>query len=145
MTRALYFDVLIVQKEQHRVGAITGADGSPFVRLSDLEVPSARPKWRLGTRSRRATTCEWTLTPPGLANILAMQVNMHEAKTRLSELVAAAERGEEVLIARNGRPAVRLVAVTREHSPVRLGVLAGQIELADDFDEPLPEFGPYTA
>jgi prevent-host-death family protein len=73
-----------------------------------------------------------------------MQVNMHEAKTRLSELVAAAERGEEVLIARNGRPAVRLVAVTQEHSPVQLGVLAGQIELADDFDEPLPEFEPYT-
>jgi prevent-host-death family protein len=72
-----------------------------------------------------------------------MQVNMHEAKTRLSELVAAAERGDEVVIARNGRPAVRLVAVTQEHSPVRLGVLAGQIELADDFDESLPEFERY--
>jgi prevent-host-death family protein len=73
-----------------------------------------------------------------------MQVNMHEAKTRLSELVAAAESGEEVLIARNGRPAVRLVAVVEEHPPVRLGVLAGQIELAADFDGPLPEFQPYT-
>jgi prevent-host-death family protein len=72
-----------------------------------------------------------------------MQINMHEAKTRLSELVAAAERGEEVLIARNGRPAVRLVAVTAEHAPVRLGVLAGQITLNDDFDEALPEFEPY--
>jgi prevent-host-death family protein len=74
-----------------------------------------------------------------------MQVNMHEAKTRLSELVAAAERGEEVLIARAGKPAARLVAVVNEHPPVRLGVLAGQIELAADFDEPLPEFEPYTA
>jgi prevent-host-death family protein len=73
-----------------------------------------------------------------------MQVNMHEAKTRLSELVAAAERGDDVLIARNGRPAVRLVAVTREHSPVRLGVLAGLIEVGDDFDEPLADFEPYT-
>jgi prevent-host-death family protein len=73
-----------------------------------------------------------------------MQVNMHEAKTRLSELVAAAERGEEVLIARNGRPAVRLVAATQEHAPVRLGVLAGHVELRDDFDEPLPEFERYT-
>ena len=79
-----------------------------------------------------------------LAKLLAMQVNMHEAKTRLSELVAAAERGDEVLIARNGTPAVRLVAVTREHPPVRLGVLAGQIEVGDDFDEPLPEFEPYA-
>lgn len=73
-----------------------------------------------------------------------MQVNMHEAKTRLSELVAAAERGEEVLIARNGRPAARLVAVVNEHPPVRIGILAGQIELADDFDAPLPEFERYT-
>jgi prevent-host-death family protein len=72
-----------------------------------------------------------------------MQVNMHDAKTRLSELVAAAERGEEVLIARNGRPAARLVSVVEQHSPVRLGILAGQIELAPDFDEPLPEFAPY--
>jgi prevent-host-death family protein len=50
----------------------------------------------------------------GLAKVLAIQVNMHEAKTRLSELVAAAERGEEVLIARDGKPATRLVAVANE-------------------------------
>jgi prevent-host-death family protein len=73
-----------------------------------------------------------------------MQVNMHDAKTRLSELVAAAERGEEVIIARGGAPAVRLVAVSVEHPPVHLGVLAGDIEIGDDFDEPLPEFEPYT-
>jgi prevent-host-death family protein len=86
----------------------------------------------------RRATADW------LAKTLAMQVNMHEAKTRLSELVAAAESGEEVLIARNGRPAVRLVTVAEEHPPVRLGALAGEITLADDFDEPLPEFEPYT-
>ena len=57
---------------------------------------------------------------------------------------ASATWADEVLIARNGAPAVRLVAVTREHSPVRLGVLAGQIEVGDDFDEPLPEFDPYA-
>ncbi len=73
-----------------------------------------------------------------------MQVNMHDAKTRLSDLVAAAERGEEVVIARNGTPAARLVAITVEYPPVRLGVLAGQIELGEDFDEPLPDFEPYT-
>jgi prevent-host-death family protein len=84
------------------------------------------------------------LTAGCLAKMLAMQVNMHEAKTRLSELVAAAERGEEVLIARDGRPAARLVAVVKQHPPVRLGVLAGQIELANDFDAPLPEFEAYA-
>jgi prevent-host-death family protein len=74
-----------------------------------------------------------------------MQVNMHDAKTRLSELVAAAERGEEVIIARGGTPVARLVPVIAEHPPVRLGALAGQIEIGEDFDAPLPEFGPYTA
>ena len=73
-----------------------------------------------------------------------MQVNVHEAKTRLSELLAAAERGEEVVIARNGAPAARLVAITAEHPPVRLGALAGEIALAPDFDAPLPGFDSYT-
>ncbi|MDX6678174.1 MAG: hypothetical protein QOE31_2226 [Solirubrobacteraceae bacterium] len=69
---------------------------------------------------------------------------MHDAKTRLSELVAAAESGEEVIIARDGAPAVRLVAIGVTYPPVRLGALAGQIEIRGDFDEPLPEFAPYT-
>lgn len=70
---------------------------------------------------------------------------MHEAKTKLSELVVAAERGEEVIIARDGVAAARLLAITAEHAPVRLGVLAGEIEIGPDFDEPLPEFEPYSA
>ncbi len=73
-----------------------------------------------------------------------MRVNMHDAKTKLSELVAAAENGEEVIIARNGTPAAKLVALEVQHPPVRLGALAGEIELGPDFDEPLPEFEPYT-
>ena len=74
-----------------------------------------------------------------------MQVNMHDAKTRLSELVAAAESGEEVIIARGGTPAVRLVAIVVEHPPVRLGALRGEIEIGPDFDAPLPGFEPYSA
>ena len=72
-----------------------------------------------------------------------MQVNMHDAKTRLSELVAAAEAGEEVVIARNGVPAVRVTAVANGHPPIRLGRLEGQIRLHEDFDDPLPEFAEY--
>ena len=68
----------------------------------------------------------------------------NDAKTRLSELVAAAERGEGVIIARGGTPSVLLVAVGVEYAPVHLGVLAGQIELGEDVDEPLPGFAPYT-
>jgi len=45
-----------------------------------------------------------------------MEVNIHHAKTNLSKLIAAAESGEEVIIARNGKPAVKLVLVT---PPVR--------------------------
>ena len=74
-----------------------------------------------------------------------MQVNMHEAKSSLSELVAAAEGGEEVVIARNGVPAARLVGIAVEHPPVRLGLLDGEIEIGPDFDQPLPEFEPYGA
>lgn len=66
-----------------------------------------------------------------------MQMNVAEAKARLSELVAAAERGEEVVIARGGRPAVRLVPATQ--ATVRLGLLK---ELVDpksvpDFLQPM--------
>jgi len=74
-----------------------------------------------------------------------MKVNMHEAKSTLSELVTAAESGKEVIIARNGTPAARLVAVTAKYAPVRLGALAGEIEIGPDFDAPLTEFDPYTA
>lgn len=76
--------------------------------------------------------------------MLVMQFNMHDAKTRLSELVAAAESGEDVVIARGGTPAVRLVAVSPAFRAVRLGVLRGEIELSDDFDMPLPDFADYT-
>jgi prevent-host-death family protein len=69
-----------------------------------------------------------------------MQVNMHDAKTRLSELVAAAESGEKVILARGGTPAVRLVPVAVRYAPVRLGALDSHIEIGEDFDEPLPEF-----
>jgi prevent-host-death family protein len=64
------------------------------------------------------------------------QVGMHEAKTKLSQLVQRAEAGEDIVIARNGEPVVRLVPVTRTSALAgAYGALRGQIELADDFDE----------
>lgn len=67
------------------------------------------------------------------------QVGMHEAKTQLSQLVARVEAGEDVVIARNGKPVARLVPVlvTGSFADAR-GALAGQIWMADDFDE-LPD------
>jgi antitoxin (DNA-binding transcriptional repressor) of toxin-antitoxin stability system len=70
------------------------------------------------------------------------QVNVHEAKTNLSALLTAVEAGEEVVIARSGRPVARLVRFT----PVFLrpiGLEDGKLVIADDFDDPLPEFEPY--
>jgi prevent-host-death family protein len=61
---------------------------------------------------------------------------MHEAKSQLSRLVELAERGEDVVIQRSGRPVARLVAVERRRPVAEaFGALGGQIELADDFDE----------
>lgn len=60
-------------------------------------------------------------------------VNMHEAKTHLSRLVEGAVRGEPFVIARAGRPLVK-VTVVEEAIPVRLGFLAGRIDVPADFD-----------
>lgn len=66
------------------------------------------------------------------------QVNLHEAKTHLSRLVDRAAAGEEIVIARSGRPVARLVSLGEKPSPRRLGLYHGQIGVSDDFDE-LPE------
>jgi prevent-host-death family protein len=67
------------------------------------------------------------------------QVGMHEAKTKLSQLVERVEAGEEIVIARNGTPVARLVPVVQANALASVhGVLQGRIEIADDFDE-LPE------
>lgn len=64
---------------------------------------------------------------------------MHEAKTKLSRLVERAEAGEEIVIARNGEPAVRLVPVSSTSALAEIrGAWRGRVRIADDFDE-LPE------
>ncbi|AGT11052.1 type II toxin-antitoxin system Phd/YefM family antitoxin [Paracoccus aminophilus] len=60
-------------------------------------------------------------------------VNMHEAKTNLSKLVEAAAKGESFVIARAGKPLVKVTMLEGE-SPRRLGFLAGQYSIPDDFD-----------
>lgn len=64
-------------------------------------------------------------------------VNVGEAKTHLSSLIERAERGEDVVIARAGRPVVRLVAI-RTADRV-LGADRGRFVVPDDFDAPLPD------
>ena len=65
-------------------------------------------------------------------------VNVHEAKTNLSRLLAQVEAGEEVVIARNGKPVARLVSV-RNRGKRQFGSMKGLIKLDDSFFDPLPE------
>ncbi len=67
------------------------------------------------------------------------QVNVYEAKTQLSKLLEQVEAGDEIVIARHGRPVARLVPLQRTAAPRELGTLRGKIWIADDFDEPDPE------
>ncbi len=66
------------------------------------------------------------------------QVNLHEAKTHLSRLVERAARGEEIIIARSGKPVAKLVAFDRDMTPRPMDTMRGLIQVPDDFDAPLP-------
>ncbi len=66
-------------------------------------------------------------------------VNVHAAKSQLSRLLDAAAAGEEVIIARAGKPIARLVPVEQKKEPRKLGTLAGKLHVPDDFDDPLPD------
>jgi prevent-host-death family protein len=64
-----------------------------------------------------------------------MMVNVHEAKTHLSKLLARVAAGEEIIVARGGKPVARLVPYREERSPRRSGRLKGAIVIAPDFDQ----------
>jgi prevent-host-death family protein len=65
-------------------------------------------------------------------------VNIHDAKTQLSRLVDRAAAGEEITIARAGKPVARLVPLADVKPRMQLGTLAGVLRVPDDFDAPLP-------
>jgi prevent-host-death family protein len=67
-----------------------------------------------------------------------MRVCIHQAKTQLSKLIAAAERGEEVVISRRETPVVKIVPVQPAKKRV-FGALKGKIALGPEFFDPLPE------
>lgn len=64
-------------------------------------------------------------------------INLYEAKTHLSELVERAAAGEEITIAKAGKPLARLVPLERRKKTRKPGALKGKIWIASDFDEPL--------
>lgn len=65
-------------------------------------------------------------------------VNIHQAKTHLSRLLRRVAAGEEIIIAKAGRPVARLVPFGERREDRRLGTETGRIIVADDFDAPLP-------
>lgn len=66
-------------------------------------------------------------------------MNMHEAKTTLSKLVEEVQAGEDVVIARAGKPVARLVPYVERRQPRKPGAMKGQIWMAPNFDDPDPE------
>ena len=66
-------------------------------------------------------------------------VNIYDAKTRLSQLVDKAAAGEDVVVSRNGKPLVRITALTPPKRRVKFGVLKGKLKIPRDFDDPLPK------
>jgi prevent-host-death family protein len=67
-----------------------------------------------------------------------LTVNMHEAKTQFSKLIARVEAGEEIVIARDGTPVARVVAFHQPTSNRLGGRDRGLFTVPDDFDAPLP-------
>jgi prevent-host-death family protein len=66
-------------------------------------------------------------------------VNMFEAKTQLSKYVEMAEKGQDVVIARAGRPVARLTQLVPEKRHIQFGLMKDKMTIADDFDGPLRE------
>ena len=69
----------------------------------------------------------------------ATTVNIYDDKTRLSQLVDQAAAGEDVVVSRNGKPLARLTRLDKPKRKIRFGLLKGKVEVAPDFDAPLPD------
>jgi prevent-host-death family protein len=68
-----------------------------------------------------------------------MLVNIHDAKTHFSRFINQALKGDEIIIARDGKPLIRLVPYTEEPEVRKGGQFKGLIQISDDFDAPLPD------
>ena len=66
-------------------------------------------------------------------------VNIHDAKTQFSKLIEAVTQGEEIVIAKAGKPAAMLVPMPAPKPVRQPGAMKGKIKIAPDFDSPLPD------
>ena len=65
-------------------------------------------------------------------------INVHAAKTSFSTLLAEVEAGEEIIIAKAGKPVARLAPLLKNNFRLSFGCMKGRIHMLDNFDEPLP-------
>ena len=68
-----------------------------------------------------------------------MEVNIHEAKTHLSKLLERVADGEEIVIAKAGKPVAKLVAIASKRPRFQFGSAKGEFVVPDDFNDPLPK------
>jgi len=68
-----------------------------------------------------------------------MEVNIHEAKTHLSRLLERVAMGEEVIIAKAGKPVAKLVSISSKPKKRIIGNAKGEFVVPDDFNDPLPK------
>ncbi len=66
-------------------------------------------------------------------------INMHEAKTNLSRIAEEVAAGEEIIVAKAGKPKMKLVPIDSGKKKIKLGMLKGKINISQDFDAPLPQ------
>jgi prevent-host-death family protein len=94
----------------------------------------------LGSECSGQAPLSLRIDPVGLSPYHAPMkiVNVHEAKTHLSRLLEEVAAGQEVVIARAGRPVARLTALQPTRPPRQLGALAGLYTVPEDWDAPLP-------
>ncbi|MGH8513661.1 MAG: type II toxin-antitoxin system Phd/YefM family antitoxin [Gammaproteobacteria bacterium] len=67
------------------------------------------------------------------------KINIHQAKTQFSRLIERAAGGEEIVIAKSGKPVARLVPYIKKSEPRRPGYLRGKIRIKKSFDQSLPK------
>ena len=65
-------------------------------------------------------------------------VNVYQAKTQLSRMIDRAAAGDDIVISRNGKPVARLCPLAQQPRTIEFGLLKGRVEIAADFDAPLP-------
>ena len=73
-----------------------------------------------------------------------LQINEHDLKIRLADVIQAAKNGEEILIVTDEQETFKIVKVDVSKRRRKAGSAKGMIELADDFDAPLEDFKEYT-